>query len=132
MEPIVEMSFQTNEVSIKNNHLPDGNYTVNPNFTRKTGFVDKDTAFTELSVEIINTKEHPFPVDIRASVTGFFRNIRVPAEQEEDFLKYNAVHILFPYLRTIISTITTASMFPPIILPIIDVNTLFPDDQEKK
>lgn len=132
MEPLVEMRIQTNEVSIKNNSLPDGNYTVNPVFTRKTGFEDKDTAFTELSVEIINSEENPFPVDIRASVTGFFKNIRIPAEQEEDFLKYNAVHILFPYLRTIISTITTACMLPPIILPIIDVKTLFPDDQEKK
>jgi len=132
MEPVVEMRFQTNEVSIKNNYLPDGNYTVNPTFNRKTGFVDKDTAFTELSVEIINTKEHPFPVDIRVSITGFFKNICIPPQQEEEFLKLSAVQILFPYLRSIISTVTTSSMYPPIILPIIDVNTLFPEDQNKK
>lgn len=132
MEPVVEMRFQTNEVSIKNNFLQEGNFTINPSFTRKTGFVDKDTAFTELSVEIKNTEEHPFPVDIRVSITGFFKNVSIPPEQEEQFLKINAVQILFPYLRTIISSITTASMFPPIILPIIDVTTLFPEDQEKK
>jgi len=132
MEPVVEMRFQTNEVSIKNNFLPEGNFTVNPKFTRKVGFVDRETAFTELLLEIINTEENPFPVDIRVSITGFFKNNSLPPEQEDDFLKINAVHILFPYLRSIVSTITTASMFPPIILPIIDVKTLFPDDQEKK
>ena len=131
MEPVVEMRFQTNEVSIKNNGLPEGQFTINPRFTRKTGFVDKDTAFTELGVEIVNTEEHPFPVDICVNVTGFFKNVSLAPEQEEVFLKVNAVQILYPYLRSIVSTITTASMFPPIILPVIDVSTLFPEDQVK-
>lgn len=131
MEPVVEMRFQTNEVSIKNNGVPEGQFTINPRFTRNIGFVDKDTAFTELKMEIINTEEHPFPVDIKVSVTGFFKNISIPADQEDEFLRVNAIQILFPYLRSIVSTITTASMFPPIILPIIDVSQLFPEDQEK-
>lgn len=128
MESVVDMMLQTDEVSIKNNNLPDGNYTVNPQFTRHIGFIDKDTAYTELVLEITNTEEHPFPVDIKVVVRGLFRNRKIPKEQEEQFLKINAVSILYPYVRTIVSTITTASLFPPIILPVIDVSNLFPED----
>ncbi len=128
MQPLVNMQLFANELSIKNNHLPDGQFNLAPTITRKIEEVDKDHSSVELIVEMHNTEETPFPVDIRASVTGVFEISMLPADVIDDFLKIQAVQIIFPYIRSMISSVTSSSMFPPVILPVIDVRTLFQEE----
>lgn len=128
MQPLVNMQLITNEISIKNNHLPDGQFKLSPRITRNIGVVDKEHSAVELIVEIVNSKDNPFPVDIRASITGVFEVSTLPSDAVDTFLKIQAVQILFPYIRALISSATSSSMFPPIILPIIDASTLFPTE----
>lgn len=47
-----------------------------------------------------------------------------------EFLKIEAVNIMFPYLRSITTNLTTTAMMPPIVLPIVDVKKLFKDDSD--
>ncbi len=51
-------------------------------------------------------------------------------EKWEDRWENNALAILFPYIRTIVSTITSISGREPILLPTVNINQLF-DDKEK-
>ena len=43
----------------------------------------------------------------------------------------NALAILFPYARSIISGITAQSGFPPIILPTVNIAKMFKDTEQK-
>jgi preprotein translocase subunit SecB len=129
MQPLVNMQLVTNDISIKNNHLQDGQFNVSPQITRNIGVIDKDHSSVELILEIINNEESPFPVDIHVSLTGIFDISGLPSEAVDNFLKIQSVQILFPYIRSMVSCITSCSLLPPIILPIIDVRNLFPEEE---
>lgn len=128
---LANMQIVTNQISIKNNQMSDGQFECHPVFTRHTGRVDEKTAYTQLIVDIKNSEEHPFPVDIYVDVTGVFELTGLPENQVDQFLKEQAVQIIFPYLRNMISSVMSTALMPPLILPIIDVRKVFQDDPPK-
>ena len=127
MQPLVNMKLLTNEISIKNNHLPEGKFNLTPMITRNINVIDDTHSAVELILEIINSEDNPFPVNIRVSLTGIFDISGLPTETVDNFLKVQAVQILYPYIRTMVTSITSSSLMPPIILPVIDVKNLFPE-----
>jgi preprotein translocase subunit SecB len=131
MYHIVKTSFQTDALEIKNNHLRGKNFKLQPKISRKTGKIRENVFFTGLSLEVKSTDEQPFPINVFIDFKGVFQF--KPEDNHEEilnFLKTEAVQIMFPYLRNILTSLTTTAMLPPIILPIIDVNKLFPDNRE--
>lgn len=127
MDILANMQLVTKEIRLKNNELADGEFTISPTFTRTTGETADGRYYTELSVSLSNTKETPFPLDLYVCIAGIFELNNFDDEQIRSFLNLNAVQILFPYIRTIVSSITSTAMMPPIVLPIINSQTLFPD-----
>lgn len=68
-----------------------------------------------------NITQYPFNMDIE--VAGFF-SISDSSEESIERFKPNAVAILFPYLRALISTYTANANVAPLILPPININQL--------
>ncbi|RKI41092.1 hypothetical protein D7V86_13910 [bacterium D16-51] len=68
-----------------------------------------------------NVKQYPFSMDIE--VLGIFSITGSLKENVERF-KPNAVAILFPYVRALISTYTANANVAPLILPPININRL--------
>lgn len=132
MNTVANMRIITNEISFKDNKLPVGNFSLSPTFSRTTGVTPEGMYFTELSVSILNTPEVPFPYDVQVSITGIFELENQPEDYIKTFLEVNAVQILFPYIRSMVTSLTTSAMVPPIILPIINPQTLFDGTQENK
>lgn len=64
-----------------------------------------------------------YPFSMEMEVVGFFSISNVSEEQIENF-KPNAVAILFPYVRALISSYTANANVTPLILPPINVNQL--------
>lgn len=123
----VDMQLITNELSVRNNQLPPGTFNVNPTFRRNIGVMDETHSFTQLIVEIKNSSENPFPVDVTADMTAVFDVSSIPQEKRDDFLKHQAVHILMPYLRGMISSVTANALMMPIVLPVYDAEQMFKD-----
>ncbi len=126
MQMLAEMQITTKEISIINHDLPAGKFSVDPHFVRATN-KDGNIGQTELTMEILNTPEHPFPMDIRVTMLGRFNMQQIPEAQHDSFLEITAVQIMFPYLRTLLSSITTSALMPPIVFPVVDVRSLFKD-----
>ncbi len=126
MEPI-NYQIIVNELSIKNNDLASGTFAVAPTFQRTTWKIDEEHAATRLVVELKNTKENPFPIDIIADMTAIFETVNIPEGQTETFLRINGVQMMLPYIRAMVTNLTTAAMAPPVLLPMLDASTLFPD-----
>ena len=121
MDSLLNFQLITNEVSIKRNQLQGEGYKIDPKLTRDVTITEDGKGIVELILEINNTEEKPFPLDIRISLSGIFDISSIPDESRSDLLNITAVQILFPYLRSILSTVTSGALYPPIILPIIDV-----------
>lgn len=74
------------------------------------------------SLETINTSIIPFTIEI--ALTGHFEfdgSENSDSKFKMDLINKNAVAILFPFLRTIIATLTTCANITPLILPIINL-----------
>lgn len=131
MYQVVKTTFATDRLEIKNNHIQSKNFKLQPKISRKTGKVRDNVYFTALILEVTSTSEQPFPIDMFIDFRGIFEFKAGDDENEIlNFLKNEAVQMMFPYLRTTMTNLTTTAMLPPIILPIIDVAKLFPDNRE--
>jgi len=124
--------IETEHIDLTNNFLTGHGFKIMPTFERKTGRLSDKEFFTSINANIKNTSENPFPLEISVCVRAIFQiESNDGCEKEiESFLKKQAIHILFPYLRVAITGLTNIAMVPPVVLPIVDAFRLFPDDEE--
>lgn len=132
MNSLVNYKLITNKICITNNQLSDGKFNVDPQIHRTIENIDDSHSAVTYVLEIKNTDDHPFPVNIEVSVTGIFDVGNLDKSSVDDFLKIQTCQILFPQIRTIVSSVTSAALMPPLMLPIIDARTLFSDDNSEK
>lgn len=129
MYKLVRTSFSTEEMSIKNNKINLGNFKMVPNLKREIGKVKENVYFCRLFLDVKDTPENRFPVDVHIVFLGVFEFANIDNENEIfDFLKKDAVHAMYPYLRSMLTNLSVNALMPPILLPIIDESKLFPEE----
>lgn len=69
-----------------------------------------------------------YPFEIKVKIFGIFETI---GGQLTEKFETNAIAILYPYVRAIISTYTAQANVPALILPPINVNSLMKDEKLK-
>lgn len=81
---------------------------------------EKNKMCINLKVEVFKSTENP-PFTMEVDIVGYFEIIG-----NDDIGKYkaNAIAIMYPYLRAIVSTYTSSSNVLPVILPAINVNAM--------
>ena len=86
----------------------------------KKGKVEIETTISE------DSEKNNYPFYMKVVVEGDFLvgEEAIDNEMFEKLLNYNAVSILFPYVRSIISTYTAQANVPPLILPPINVTRI--------
>jgi preprotein translocase subunit SecB len=98
---------------------------INPKFSITAYSNTDDPAISKVSVScdiFENAQEDGHPFTIGVTVSGVFQLF--DSENAEALIKYNAVAILLPYVRSAVSLLSSQSGGPPIILPIINVYSL--------
>lgn len=102
--------------------------------------IDKSIKYSKDSNELLVTlkcyvfedaeiKNYPFSLFVQ--VTGNFEANDVPEGEFSTVTNINAVSILFPYIRSLISTLTANFNVQPLILPPINVIRLFENDVQR-
>lgn len=119
---VINTIIQTNKISIENHNLK-GNFKMNPIYEKQI-VKDSDKTYTvTLMFSILNSLEHPFPVDLTAHLSGTFTFSEHSTEHEmENFLAIPAVQIIFPHLRSLISSVTASAYLQPLLLPLLNPN----------
>ncbi|MBR6206970.1 MAG: protein-export chaperone SecB [Oscillospiraceae bacterium] len=125
MNTLGDLQLVVEEISIKNNDLPAGQFQVDPILTKKVERLDDTHHAVRLLLELKNTEKKPFPIELRVSLTGIAETSNVPEEAMDNFLNIQAVQIMFPYIRTMVTSLTSAALMQPLILPFVDVRQLF-------
>ena len=105
---------------------PDHKIQVKPNFNRDITKRDQNSFILTLSISFDDYHEDiPFYLDIQ--ISGVFIVENWENEPALTVSKLNGTAILFPYLRSLVTTLTANANVPPYILPITNPAMLFKD-----
>lgn len=123
---IDELSFKMNNMRLE----PDAKIEMKPSITRQVrGANESDkVCFITLSVKIESTQEEPKPFDVVVTLTGLIESDAVTDSEKRETV-IEGTTILFPYLRSTLTSLTATAMTPPIILPLPE-GVIFPEDKD--
>lgn len=97
---------------------------INPEFKRKIRKVDNNTVIVNLGLYIRNEKQDlPFSMEI--DIEGLFHLDNWEQPDQLPIITSNAIAILFPYLRTLVSMVTANANISPYVLPVMNITALF-------
>ncbi len=122
-----ELSFKQNNIKL----TKDVKLDLKPAFSKRVRTVNENKSlhFVTLEVKIETDEQNPKPFNLKVSLTGIFE-AEINSEDERKELNVQAEKILYPYLRTAVSTLTSNAFVSPLILPVIS-GSLF-KEQDKK
>ncbi|UIF28561.1 protein-export chaperone SecB [Levilactobacillus brevis] len=126
---VQNMTYQRNE----NYHQTRSEIKMNPQVSRKID-IDENRINVTLSIVVGSLENENIPFKTSCAITGVFDY--QPEEDNTDagldqLVRVNAVAILYPYVRSIITMLTTTSNeYPGYIMPTINVNKLLRDQEE--
>lgn len=72
-----------------------------------------------------NAKENDYPFEMDLVINGYF-SLDIEVGKIEDF-QANALAILYPYARSLVSSFTANANVTPLILPTININKMLSD-----
>ena len=113
------LDFDENEVSI--------DFDIRPEFMQ--GENDKDLIVV-LDVDIFKDAEkNNYPFEMSLRLVGYFK---VEDSDEKDKFKTNALAIMYPYVRSIVTSYTANANVNPLILPLININAFIESRKNQK
>lgn len=124
--------IRADELSFKLNGVRPGSGKVEmaPSFSRRVrrAAENEKAFFVTLSVKIESTAEKPKPIDLSVTMTGVFE-VDTSDESSVRSAVVGATSVLYPYLRSAVTSLSTTAMTAPIVLPVVS-GVLFPEDAE--
>lgn len=106
---------------------------IDCDFTPEFDFADSNkNMIVKLNAEVFkNAQENNYPFEMEVSIIGFFE---LNGDVDENIKKYetNALAILFPYIRSLITSFTANSNVMPLIIPAININKLIESKRNDK
>jgi|LGOV01.1.fsa_nt_gb preprotein translocase subunit SecB len=102
-------------------------------FLKEIFYPEKDNfALVTLKTTIFeNAEENNCPFTMMVVISGIFEFTNKESIRNE-LLEQNAIAILFPYVRAIVSTYIANANIPPLILPTVNVVKMMEDDKNKQ
>lgn len=119
---ITNTNIHAKKITLHDHGLIGENFKINPEYYKKITKLENDSYKLELVIDILNSKENPFPLDIHIEFETIFTFEEYDSQQEiETFLNFNAIQMIFPFMRVAVNSVVSAAIMPPLVLPIIDV-----------
>ena len=121
-------------LSYSMNHLKvtqDTKFEIKPQFSRTVrNAQDNDKIwFLVLEVKIESTEESPKPFNLHARLVGVFEAEDLQDKQDKQDLVINMTEVVYPYLRSAVTSLTANAFINPLMLPVIPAGTMFPEDR---
>ena len=104
---------------------------INPEFKREITKIDDNTAAVNLFFRI-SEEETDMPFYMFVDIEGIFHLENWEQPEYLRLMKSNTIAILFPYLRTLVSTMTANANISPYVLPVMNIAALFDQNSEEE
>lgn len=125
---LIFQDYVVNDVEFKlNKEFKEEPITINFNISKNVVFNEKEPTIAYVTINTVvfeNAEENNYPFSLKVSIEGKFEVKEASKEEKEYLVNINAVAILFPYVRSLISTYTANANVPPLILPPINVTKM--------
>ena len=105
--------------------LPD-TIRIEPKFERDIKKIDEQhyDAILNFSINADGTQNAPFSIDI-SMIGHFVLDCENPEDESaQGLVNQNTFAILFPYLRAMVTSLTSCANIPPMVLPVINMANL--------
>lgn len=124
------INYIVNEVNFKSNRVKDDKkvWKLTFDITNSTK-INKERNKMEITLRVNVFKgQEESPFNMEVELIGYFE-----LDGEDDITRYeaNAIAIMYPYLRAIVSTYTASANVSPVILPAINVNAMLKRKKEE-
>lgn len=124
------IDYIVDEVNFKNEYSNDENFQLDFDIDSNIEFKDNNNFILKLNLYLFK-KEENVPFRMNVKVIGIFEVDDVDEKLRMELAEKNAVAILFPYIRALVSNYTSVANVPPLILPPINV-AQYVEDKKKK
>lgn len=130
--------YEVNTIDFKLSETFGGNKEVEmkPELQISVAEVGEDAYNVKLSFSLTSTEENELPFDMHVTMTGHFRfcadETAEEAEIREKIMRENTVAIMFPFLRSIVASLTATANIPPLVLPVINIVKAFEENAFEK
>ena len=104
---------------------------LTPEFQREITKIDNDNVCVSLKFSI-NNEKGDMPFSIFVDIKGCFEMENWEQPDLFPLINSNAVAILFPYLRSIITMLTANANIPPYTLPVMNIGALFEQNNNEE
>lgn len=126
-------NYLVDEIKFKRNNKFDQstNDTIRVNFNiKRNKIIDENNMVIRLFVHIFEDAENNnYPFEMEVSFTGFFE---ISDNTGKFNFEPNAIAILYPYVRAIVSNYTINANIGAVVLPAINVNEMLKQEEDKK
>ena len=123
-------NYRVNRVVFESNEsFTEGTVNVDFSINREVA-IELPNASVTLSIDVFkDAKEKNYPFSMSLSITGYFTIEGESEETAQKLAEMNTVAILYPYIRSIVTTYTAQANVSPLILPTINVIRMFEEGE---
>lgn len=119
MKNITFKAFKASEIEFVNKHDNGTRIEFENKYSYNVKYSPNNTCIGEFTVEV-NDKANKDKFHIKAVVLGIFT---YNPETKKEIIHVESFKELFPYVRTMISSLTVNAGIPPVILPSFDIES---------
>lgn len=115
--------YIVNEITFKNNlnfKSASDNISVDLDITPKIKINGNEMIISLVTSIFKESEKNNYPFEMLIDISGYFYT----KDDNPQRFQANAIAILYPYVRAIVSTYTASANIPPLILPAINVNAM--------
>ena len=131
------LHYSVEEIRYKDIPTEDGTnkFQLHPRYERKLIDLGDNKYDFFVSVEIVPSENDPAPFELYVALTGRFMlretdDEPLDADLKETILRKNTAAILFPFLRSIVASVTVNANIPSLVLPVLNFAEDVPDENE--
>lgn len=123
---VKNVQIQVHRTHFQHNQLEGKSYKLNPKMQKRTGHVKDNLYHTTLELIINGSDQQNFPFDIEVEIRGLFTlEDTTDIDEVTRFLETQGVTVVYPYLRSTVTSITNTAMVSPVVLPVVNPLQLF-------
>lgn len=112
------------------NKYREGSFKLAPSLTKKIVKISDNEYNVSIKVMIKDTEENPFPFDLEVigTLKTIFDSKSFSEKELDDYLNITCIQALYPFVRSSVANLCTASLVSPVLMPIMDVTKMIKAD----
>ena len=103
---------------------------LNQKFSRSIDKIDDNHCKVSLSFSVNDSEDNPTPFELNVQISGIFKLDNWEEDDRSVFINTNAVAILYPFVRSLVATLTANANVPAYVLPVFNIVAWFEENNK--